>query len=74
MTDTNDQVGTRALTEDGRVVMPFEDSGLQLLDTMPGSRWGPVERCYHVSLALADRALYEAKARGRNTYSLLRED
>ena len=25
-------------------------------------------------LALADRALYEAKARGRNTHSLLRED
>src|SRR5262249_34576709 len=45
----------RALTEDGRVLMPYEPKSLPLLRAMPGGRWDPDAGCWWVSLGPQDR-------------------
>jgi SWI/SNF-related matrix-associated actin-dependent regulator 1 of chromatin subfamily A len=45
---------TRKLTEDGKVIMPFDREALPLLRAMPGARWNPENKCWTVSLAPGD--------------------
>jgi hypothetical protein len=40
---------------EGKVFVPYEPRNLPLLNSMPGSRWNPVEKCWQVSLAEQDR-------------------
>jgi len=46
----------RVLTIDGKIIMPYEKENIPLLRSMPGARWNPTEKCWTVSLAMADRA------------------
>lgn len=46
----------RELTEDGRVITPYEPGNLGLFRAMPGAHWDREERCWKVSLAPGDRA------------------
>jgi len=46
---------TRKLTADGKVFTPFEEHNLPLLRSIPGARWNKENKCWDVSLDLADR-------------------
>lgn len=45
----------RKLTADGKVFTPYEEHNLPLLRSIPGARWDKVNKCWDVSLDLADR-------------------
>jgi SWI/SNF-related matrix-associated actin-dependent regulator 1 of chromatin subfamily A len=45
----------RQLTDDGRVIMPYDPDALNLLRAMPGARWRAEQGCWTVSLDAADR-------------------
>ena len=44
-------VARREITEDGRIIMPFDREALTLLRAMPGARWNPEQKLWTASIS-----------------------
>lgn len=45
----------RILTTDGKIIMPYEPQHIDLLRSIPGARWEKDNKCWSISLDMADR-------------------